>query len=614
MLGGSGLVIPNVPPEKLLEAMEKFDEELRDTDNWSSWEQNGAYKHAILHSDRHYPVKQIISMATGEPKTNFSGGIEANSYASKRGLVTVPLQDEKTEVNGLSIRDGLEEILAHYASARANDNFAGHALWKSFKKSQSALEATTAVQERNNTLKVKPSRGQGNWVTIPWIALFDTRETDTIQRGVYCAYLFREDMSGVYLTFTQGVTDYKERYKKTVLAREHSRAHAKDLQQYCGDLTKHGFALDKATDLRTKAALGKDYEASTVAHKFYAAGSVPDDAALSDDLEALLEVYDRYLAGGSASSPVPAGGVVDSVQTQQMLSTELAEKTNLTQQELEEIGFLLEGKRQMIFEGPPGAGKTYVAELFARHFAGNALEGPHDQRIVVVQFHQSYGYEDFVQGIRPETNAKGQLEYRVRDGVFKRLCDTAARNPDENFVIVVDEINRGNISRVFGELLFLLEYRNKSVSLPYARPGDPLFSIPKNVYMIGTMNTTDRSLAQIDYALRRRFFFYRMLPVVDGAAPVLERWLRKQNLGQESREQALRLFVALNERIRLHLGEHYQVGHSYFMSLDIATEAGRDRAWAYSVMPLLEEYFYNYRDRQTVLSEFAIDNLLSDQG
>lgn len=267
----------------------------------------------------------------------------------------------------------------------------------------------------------------------------------------------------------------------------------------------------------------------------------------------------------------------------------------------------------MIFEGPPGAGKTYVAELFARHFTGNALEGPHDERIVVVQFHQSYGYEDFVQGIRPETNAIGQLEYRVRDGVFKRLCDTAARNPEENFVIVVDEINRGNISRVFGELLFLLEYRDKRVSLPYSRPDDPPFSIPKNVYMIGTMNTTDRSLAQIDYALRRRFFFYRMLPIVDGAAPVLERWLEKQNFGQEDQERALRLFVALNKRIQARLGEHYQVGHSYFMTPDIASERGLDRVWAYSVMPLLEEYFYNYRDRETVLSEFSIENLLSDQ-
>ncbi len=131
------------------------------------------------------------------------------------------------------------------------------------------------------------------------------------------------------------------------------------------------------------------------------------------------------------------------MQVQQGPSTGLtdpAERTNLGQQELGELAFLIRSKKQMIFEGPPGAGKTYVAELFARHFTGNTLEGPHDERVVVVQFHQSYGYEDFVQGIRPETNAKGQLEYRVRDGVFKRLCDTAARNPDN----MVTRLRRGH--------------------------------------------------------------------------------------------------------------------------------------------------------------------------
>ena len=127
------------------------------------------------------------------------------------------------------------------------------------------------------------------------------------------------------------------------------------------------------------------------------------------------------------------------------------------------------------------------------------------------------------------------------------------------------------------------------------------------------MNTTDRSLAQIDYALRRRFYFYRMLPVVDSSAPVLERWLEKQNLPQEDRELILRLFVNLNKRIQLHLGEHFQVGHSYFMVPDIVSDAGRQRVWTRAVMPLLEEYFYNWRDRNQVLSEFQVAKLLSDQ-
>jgi len=117
---------------------------------------------------------------------------------------------------------------------------------------------------------------------------------------------------------------------------------------------------------------------------------------------------------------------------------------------------------------------------------------------------QSYGYEDFVQGIRPKTNEEGQIAYEIQDGIFKRLCERARQFESTPFVMVVDEINRGNLSRVFGELLLLLEYRDREVLLPYAE-GDLPFSIPPNVYLIGTMNTADRSLAQIDYALWRVF-------------------------------------------------------------------------------------------------------------
>jgi 5-methylcytosine-specific restriction endonuclease McrBC GTP-binding regulatory subunit McrB len=198
----------------------------------------------------------------------------------------------------------------------------------------------------------------------------------------------------------------------------------------------------------------------------------------------------------------------------------------------------------------------------------------------------------------------------VKDGIFKRFCEDAARRPDRPFVIIIDEINRGNISRIFGELLYLLEYREKEIVLPYAKEDDPPFSIPRNVYMIGTMNTTDRSLAQIDYALRRRFFFYELLPVVDGKAPVLERWLAKQDLAPRVRGRLVTLFVALNQRVQRELGEDFQVGHSYFMIPAIGTEVELRLVWRRSVMPLLTEYFYNYRNRDVLLREFELDKLL----
>ena len=128
---------------------------------------------------------------------------------------------------------------------------------------------------------------------------------------------------------------------------------------------------------------------------------------------------------------------------------------------------------------------------------------------------------------------EGRLQYQVMPGIFLQHCERARANPDKRFVLIIDEINRGNLSRIFGELLMLLEYRDKKVRLPYAA-GDGAaeqshLQIPPNLYLIGTMNSTDRSLAMIDYALRRRFFFYRLLPVVDGQASVLERWLAGQD-------------------------------------------------------------------------------------
>lgn len=291
---------------------------------------------------------------------------------------------------------------------------------------------------------------------------------------------------------------------------------------------------------------------------------------------------------------------------------DLAAKTHLRTAELEEIESLLQSKRQLILAGPPGSGKTYVGELLARYMVGIPLDGPTDEHVLLLQFHQSYSYEDFVQGIRPETSPSGALEYHVRDGLFKRLCTLAHNDPERSFVVVIDEINRGNISRIFGELLLLLEYRTKQVRLPYARPEDPPFAIPDNVFIIGTMNTADRSLTQLDFALRRRFYFYELLPVVDGEAPVLASWLSEWGaVPQEARERVLRLFLALNERISRELGQEFQIGHSYFMVDGIWNLPELARVWRHAVRPLLEEYFFSHRDREQALREFDMERLLA---
>ena len=173
---------------------------------------------------------------------------------------------------------------------------------------------------------------------------------------------------------------------------------------------------------------------------------------------------------------------------------------------LQEIETLLDDKKQVIFQGPPGTGKTYVAQKLARHLAGS------EERVTLVQLHPSYAYEDFVQGFRPTLKDR-QPGFELRDGPLLRAAKQARadaqKDPDAKHFLVIDEINRGNLAKVLGELYFLLEYRDESIRLQYS---DKPFSLPGNLYVIGTMNTADRSIALVDLALRRRFYFVEFHP------------------------------------------------------------------------------------------------------
>ena len=157
-----------------------------------------------------------------------------------------------------------------------------------------------------------------------------------------------------------------------------------------------------------------------------------------------------------------------------------------------EIEWLLKDKKQVIFQGPPGTGKTFVAQALALCLAES------DERVTLVQLHPSYAYEDFVQGYRP-TLSNGQPTFRLTDGPLLLAADKARAEPQAKHFLVIDEINRGNIAKGFGELYFLLEYRDKAIRLQYSEP-DTKFTLPKNLYIIGTMNTADRSIALVDLA------------------------------------------------------------------------------------------------------------------
>lgn len=327
-----------------------------------------------------------------------------------------------------------------------------------------------------------------------------------------------------------------------------------------------------------------------------------------------FDFYDESIRSLFSIEGAVSGPAVSTSRSQSttLLSTShLAEVSNfayMAPDTLRDIESLIREKKQIIFEGPPGSGKTFIARLFARYLAGAPLEGSPDEHVEIVQFHQSYGYEDFVAGIRPVTSENGTLTYETRPGVFIEMCHRAARYPHETFVLIIDEINRGNLSRIFGELLYGLEYRAQPVRMQYPMLlGDETvqhLKIPDNLYLIGTMNSTDRSLAMIDYALRRRFYFWRLLPVVGGTAPVLERWLDAQSLDPATRARVLSSFIALNQQIGQRLGPDYQIGHSYLMLNDgqLGDPDALDRVWRHALEPLLREYFHTRHDAETQIT------------
>ncbi len=221
--------------------------------------------------------------------------------------------------------------------------------------------------------------------------------------------------------------------------------------------------------------------------------------------------------------------------------------------------------------------------------------GSVNERFKVVTFHQSYSYEEFVEGIRPERLPDGSgVSYQVKDGVFKLLCQRASENPDKDYAIFIDEINRGNISKIFGELITLIEEDKRlgaphevTITLPYS---GKKFGVPKNLFVIGTMNSVDRSIALVDMALRRRFDFISMRPE---SALVPESAIKEFNVR--------RVFEKINNKISVILGTEYQIGHSYFMEKNVSSLSAIKKVWFGSILPLLQEYLFDDWDKLEAL-------------
>ena len=309
--------------------------------------------------------------------------------------------------------------------------------------------------------------------------------------------------------------------------------------------------------------------------------------------------------------------------------------------DIKNISDLLEtGNKAVILWGPPGTGKTYesmqvVKELLEvdnslsdKNIEDKYLFSKGDKNrndkgyFEIIQFHPNYTYQDFIGGISPRLDESTKdVSYELKEGIFKKFCDEANREENKNkkFIFIIDEINRAELSAVFGELLFALEYRGKSIDIPYF--GN--FTIPENVYIIGTMNNVDKSLVTFDLALRRRFGFFKLMPKLEVIKDVLSAVVETK---EEEKEDSLNKYfnkcTVLNENIidKLSLGTDYQIGQAYFLKIkdfldqekikdnkpQIITDFELEKLWVYNIEPLLEEYLGMSIEDENILKKLNL--------
>ncbi len=502
------------------------------------------------------------------------------------------LKDKKElDITEVDMRELLTTILEKYPAARTNTAFGGqHEIRSLFEQLKDEVAALPYVKKDSNLL-VKYSYGKGNWAETAWLAILDKRETTTTQIGTYIVLLFRGDGDGCHLKLGQGVTEITKSFGSGSAATEELQRRADGVRAMFPEMMHTEFDQTVEQSNEKRAKLTELYEASTIYSKYYKRDSIPNNKELAEDIKTLVECYGKYVDHRSENDNTtdPLHTTSDS----ELYSYEDAlEDIFLSRTELVSIVEIARRKKNIILQGPPGVGKTFVSKRLAY-----LLLGTKDlSKTEFIQFHQSYSYEDFVQGWRPNSNGG----FNLKNGSFYEFCEKARKDPKNTYVFIIDEINRGNLSKIFGELLMLIEGDKRgddnAIKLAYSESDSDRFSVPGNVFLIGLMNTADRSLALVDYALRRRFAFFNLSPQFE--SDKFQSAITENGGSLQLVNRIRNRIGALNQVItneRRDLGPGFQVGHSYFCPTG---PIASDEVWFADVInteikPLIEEYWFD---------------------
>jgi 5-methylcytosine-specific restriction enzyme B len=505
----------------------------------------------LIHGARRYPPKYVFSLAAkyaGDrefPRTRFSGGDASQCFKILRNL-------------GFSIerKDFIPTLL------------------KTFIR-QADQETDLSVAEYPKAyrgLTVNVSFGKGNRARIPWISF--TAFNQTTSNGIYPVVLYYRDENLIVVAY--GISETQE-----PLSKWNFHEHKENISEY--------FAVN---DLGKPPRYGSSY-----VHTVFEGPAKTNYVELQNSLDKIIAEYLLQFEDSDTPSPFEFEDTKPDFKPYSV--QEALQGLFIDESQFIDMLSYWRNKKNIILQGPPGVGKTFVCKRLA--FALMEEEAP--RRLQVVQFHQTYSYEDFIQGYRPSTHGLG-----LKNSVFYRFCNQARDDPAYRYVFVIDEINRGNLSKIFGDTMMLIENDKRgpdwAIPLTYSEESEETFYVPKNVFLIGLMNTADRSLAMVDYALRRRFGFFDLEPRFNSQQ--FREYLKGKGAEATLIEDIVTRMNTLNNHIasNAHLGAGYRIGHSFFC--DLPTGTVPNQVWYKRVIdkeigPLLREYYFDDLSRAAAL-------------